>query len=53
MWIHINNLSYLQLSSVYACCVTLKEDNFVTLRVVYETENSKVMVIFKEPRLGY
>ena len=53
MWIHINNLSYLQLSSVYVCCVTLKEDNFVTLRVVYETENSKVMVIFKEPRLGY
>ena len=45
-------LTFSKLSCVCAC-YTLKEDNFVVLQVVYETENSKVVVIFKEPRLGY
>ena len=29
------------------CYIALKEDNFVVLRVVHKTENSKVLVIFK------
>ena len=33
-----------KLSSVCAC-YTLKEDNFVVLQVVYETENSKLIII--------
>ena len=41
-----------KLSSVCAC-YTLKEDNFVVLQVVYETENSKLNYYPKEPRLGY
>ena len=51
MWIHINNLLAV-LSSVCACYIILKEDNFVVLKVVYETENSKVMVMLRELRLG-
>ena len=43
-------LPYLKLSSVCPCYIALKEDNFVVLRVVYKTENSKVVVIFKKPR---
>ena len=39
-------LPYLQLSLVYAFYTTLRQDNFVVLRLVYKTENSKVMVIF-------
>ena len=37
-------LPYLQLSSVCACYITLKKDNFFVFRVVYKTEKSKVMV---------
>ena len=35
-----------KLSSVCAC-YSLKEDNFVDLHVVYETENSKLIVILR------
>ena len=45
---------HLELGECFCCAyyITLKEDNFVVLQVVYETENSKVMTS-KEPRLGY
>lgn len=36
-----------------ACCINLKGDNFVVLKVICETKNLKVMTIFKEPRIGY
>ena len=48
MWIHVNNL--LAVSLTIFCLRLLhthKEDNFFVLQVVYETENSKLIMILK------
>ena len=47
MWIHVNNSLVVNYGLFVHVTDTLKEDNLVILQVVYETENSKPIVILK------
>ena len=47
MWIHINNSLVANYTGFVLVRVNLKEDNFLVLQVVYETENSKLIMILR------
>ena len=50
MWIHINNSLVVNYPGFVLVRVNLKEDNFFVLQAVYETENSKLIMILRSQR---